>query len=58
METRTITPKEILADLAECIFLLQHAGPNRLVIDEDVYYKRLHKITDKYIESEDEDENI
>ena len=51
-----ITPKEILADLAECIFLLQKAGPNRLVISEEEYYQRLHKITDKYLEKDDDDE--
>lgn len=51
-----MTLEEFKADFEEALELLQMAGPNRLLINEDEYWDRYNKLTDKYIPNEDEDE--
>lgn len=46
----------MIADLEEALSLLMVAGPNRLLINEDEYWERYEKLTDKYFVSDEEED--
>lgn len=43
-------------DLFEALTLLSKAGPNPLLISEAEYWERYEKLTDKYFEKDEEED--
>lgn len=51
-----VAPQELANDMVEALKLLQCAGPNHLLIEEDEYWQRCTKLLDKYFPDEEEDD--
>ena len=52
-----ITINELKSDFLEAIELLSVSAPQRLLVDEAVYWGRYHELMDKYRPQSEDDED-